>query len=88
MTRTFMRGGILVGLAGLGVADQLAAGVLLTVAVLAAVGVRTPLAFVRNRLKGFELWLAFLVATLATGGSLFFSEVAHFPPCESRDRCS
>jgi disulfide bond formation protein DsbB len=81
MTRTFMRG-IVVGLAGLGVAGQLAAGVLLTVAVLAAVGVRTPLAFVRNRLKGFELWLACLVATLATGGSLFFSEVAHFPPCE------
>jgi disulfide bond formation protein DsbB len=31
---------------------------------------------------GYELWLAFLVAAVATGGSLFFSEVAHFVPCE------
>jgi disulfide bond formation protein DsbB len=30
----------------------------------------------------YELWLAFLVAAVATGGSLFFSEVAHFVPCE------
>jgi disulfide bond formation protein DsbB len=81
MIRNIMRG-IVVGLAALGVAGQLAAGLLLIAAVLAAVGLRTPLAFVRKNLKGFELWLAFLVATIATGGSLFFSEVAHFPPCE------
>jgi disulfide bond formation protein DsbB len=81
MTRDIMRG-IVVGLAGLGVAGQVAAGLLLIVAVLAAVGVRAPLAFVRKALQGFELWLAFAVAALATGGSLFFSEVAHFPPCE------
>jgi disulfide bond formation protein DsbB len=31
---------------------------------------------------GYELWLAFLVAVIATGGSLFFSEIAHFPPCK------
>jgi Disulfide bond formation protein DsbB len=81
MPRFLMRG-IVVGLAGLGVAGQVVAGLLLVVAVLAAVGVRTPLAFVRKHLEGFELWLAFLVAALAVGGSLFFSEVAHFPPCE------
>ena len=81
MTRDFMRG-IVVGLAGLGVAGQIATGLLLIVAALAAVGRRTPLAFVRKNLKGVELWLAFLVASLATGGSLFFSEVAGFPPCE------
>jgi disulfide bond formation protein DsbB len=81
MTRNVMRG-IVVSLAGLGVAGQLAAAFLLIIAVLAVVGLRTPLAFVRKNLKGFELWLAFLVAALATGGSLFFSEVAHFPTCE------
>jgi len=27
------------------------------------------------------LWLAFLVAATCTGGSLYFSEVAHFAPC-------
>jgi disulfide bond formation protein DsbB len=36
----------------------------------------------RRAVWGYELWLAFLVAALATGGSLFFSEVAHFAPCE------
>jgi disulfide bond formation protein DsbB len=81
MTRNIMRG-IVVGLAALGVAGQVAAGLLIIVAVLAAVGLRTPLAFVRRVVNGFELWLACLVAVLATGGSLFFSEVAHFPPCE------
>jgi disulfide bond formation protein DsbB len=80
MTRTLMRG-IVVGIAGLGVAGQVAAGLLLVVAVLAAVGLRTPLTFVRKSLRGFELWLAFLVAAFSTGGSLFFSEVAQFPPC-------
>ena len=37
---------------------------------------------VRHALWGYELWLAFFVAALATGGSLFFSEIAHFAPCE------
>ncbi len=81
MARFLIRG-VVVGLAGLGVAGQLAVGALVVIAAMAAVGRRTPLAFVRKRLKGFELWLAFLVTALATGGSLFFSEVAHFPPCE------
>ena len=31
---------------------------------------------------GYELWLAFAVSAIATGGSLFFSEVAHYVPCE------
>ena len=31
---------------------------------------------------GYELWLAFLVAATATGGSLFYSEIAGFVPCE------
>jgi disulfide bond formation protein DsbB len=37
---------------------------------------------VRAWLEGYELWLAFLVSAIATGGSLFFSEIANFVPCE------
>ena len=33
-------------------------------------------------LWGYELWGAFVVAAIATGGSLFFSQIANFPPCE------
>jgi len=36
----------------------------------------------RRVLWGYELWAAFLVAATATAGSLFFSETAHFVPCE------
>lgn len=35
----------------------------------------------RRGLSGFELPLAWLVATVATSGSLYFSEVAGFLPC-------
>jgi disulfide bond formation protein DsbB len=78
----FLIRGIIVGLAGLGVAGQALAGLLLVLAVLAAIGLHTPLAFVEKNVKGLGLWLAFLVAALATAGSLFFSEIAHFTPCE------
>jgi disulfide bond formation protein DsbB len=37
---------------------------------------------VRRTLWGYELWAAFVVAALATGGSLFLSDVAGFIPCE------
>ena len=37
---------------------------------------------VRAAVWGYELWLAFLVSAVATAGSLFFSEVADFFPCE------
>jgi disulfide bond formation protein DsbB len=73
---------IVVGLAALGVGGQIAAGLLIAVSILAAFGLRTPLRFACKTLHGYELWLTFLVATLATGGSLFFSEVANFIPCE------
>lgn len=36
----------------------------------------------RQLLWGYELWAAFVVSSIATGGSLFFSEIAHFVPCE------
>jgi len=69
-------------LAVLGVAGQAIAAVLLVIGLCAAVGFRSPLDFLRRLLWGYELWLAFAVTAIATGGSLFLSEVAHFVPCE------
>jgi disulfide bond formation protein DsbB len=73
---------VIVALAVLGVAGQALIALLVLLALLWLVGIRTPLAHVRSLIWGYELWLAFLVAAIATGGSLFFSEVANFPPCE------
>jgi disulfide bond formation protein DsbB len=62
-----------------------------TIVALAVLGVAGQALFVlfllagwlfREWVEGYELWLAFLVAAIATGGSLFFSEIAHFVPCE------
>jgi disulfide bond formation protein DsbB len=69
-------------LAVLGVAGQAIAAVLLVAGLCAAAGLRTPLDSLRRLLSGYELWLAFAVSAIATGGSLFFSEIAHFVPCE------
>jgi disulfide bond formation protein DsbB len=73
---------VIVVLATLGVVGQVLAGLLLLVGLLSLVGLRRPLAAVRSAIWGYELWLTFLVAAIATGGSLFFSEVADFIPCE------
>jgi disulfide bond formation protein DsbB len=72
----------IVALSVLGVAGQVvvAAGILVGIAAVA--GVDAPLRAVRNALWGYELWAAFAVSAIATGGSLFFSEIAHFVPCE------
>jgi hypothetical protein len=35
-----------------------------------------------GELRPVALWLAFLIAATATGGSLYYSEVAHFEPCK------
>jgi disulfide bond formation protein DsbB len=72
----------IVALAGLGVAGQVVGALLVLVGALAVFGVRAPLRMLRHAIEGYELWLAFLVASIATGGSLFFSEIAHFVPCE------
>jgi disulfide bond formation protein DsbB len=73
---------VIVALAVLGVAGQvIALGYALVVA-LAGFGVAKPLEFVRAAIWGYELWAAFLVSSIATGGSLFFSEIAGFIPCE------
>ena len=73
---------VIVLLAVLGVIGQLLFVLLLVIGLLALFRVRGPLTQLRVWLEGYELWLAFLVAAIATGGSLFFSEIAHFVPCE------
>jgi disulfide bond formation protein DsbB len=66
----------------LGVVGQVLIVLALIVGVLALFGVSGPLDWIRNLLWGYELWGAFVVAAIATGGSLFYSQVAHFVPCE------
>jgi disulfide bond formation protein DsbB len=72
----------IVALAVLGVVGQVLIALGILVGLLALLGVRAPLDAIRNLLWGYELWGAFVVASIATGGSLFFSQIAHFPPCE------
>jgi disulfide bond formation protein DsbB len=66
----------------LGVIGQVLIAIMILVGLLALVGVRGPLNAIRRLLWGWELWAAFVVAAIATGGSLFFSQIANFPPCE------
>jgi disulfide bond formation protein DsbB len=73
---------LIVTLAALGVAGQVLAALLLLLGVAWLVGLRGPGETLRRALEGYELWLVFLVSSVATGGSLFFSEVAGFVPCE------
>ena len=73
---------VIVILAALGVAGQVLAVLLLLVGVAWLCGWRGPGDWLRWTLEGYELWCVFLVASIATGGSLFFSEIAGFIPCE------
>jgi disulfide bond formation protein DsbB len=73
---------VIVALAALGVLGQVLAVLLVAVGLLWLFGFRQPLCTLRRSIWGYELWLAFFVSAVATGGSLFFSEVAHFVPCE------
>jgi disulfide bond formation protein DsbB len=72
----------IVTLAVLGVAGQAAAVSFVVLVAAAGIGLPRPLRIVRATLWGYELWAAFLVSAIATGGSLFFSEIAGFIPCE------
>ncbi|HKT43398.1 MAG TPA: disulfide bond formation protein B [Gaiellaceae bacterium] len=72
----------IVAYASLGVAGQAVVAALALIGLLGAAGLRAPLAALRSALWGYELWAAFVVAALATGGSLFFSEIAGFVPCD------
>jgi len=74
------------GVVGLGLLTILAQAGLLAVVVLAALGRRGAAGRqigqgLNGRLRPVALPLAWLVALVATGGSLFLSEIAHFPPC-------
>jgi len=73
---------VIVTLAALGIVGQIAVLAIIVAAILAAAGVRGPLVFQRNLVRGYELWLAFVVTAVATLGSLFFSEIADFVPCK------
>jgi disulfide bond formation protein DsbB len=69
-------------LAVLAVAGQVLVVVFAVVGAAAAAGAGGPLRRVRGLLWGYELWAAFVVAAVGTGGSLFFSEILHYVPCE------
>jgi disulfide bond formation protein DsbB len=73
---------VIVLLSVLGVVGQALAAILLVIGILWLAGVRGPGDGVRLLVEGYELWLVFLVSAIATGGSLFFSEIAGFIPCE------
>ena len=73
---------VVVVLAALGVVGQALAAVLLLLGLAWVAGARSAGDALRRRIEGYELWLLFLVSAVATGGSLFFSEIAHFIPCE------
>src|SRR5215467_1610602 len=73
---------VIVVLSVLGVIGQVLVAIGILVGLLALFGVRGPLNGIRQLLWGYELWAAFVVAAIATGGSLFFSQIAGFIPCE------
>jgi disulfide bond formation protein DsbB len=77
-----MTHGVIVALAVLGVVGQVLVALLGVLCLLALFGVATPLNALRRLIWGYELWFAFAVSAIATAGSLFFSEVANFVPCE------
>ena len=77
-----MAHGVQSGLAGLGVAGQALIVLLALVGVLAFFGFRGALDAIRRWLWGYELWGGFVVASIATGGSLFFSQIQPYVPCE------
>ena len=66
----------------LGLLAQVALAVAVLAWLLRLAGVPGAWRSLRELLEGSELWLAFGVALVATGGSLFFSEIEHFVPCK------
>src|SRR3989440_13053185 len=73
---------VVILLSVLGVVGQVLVGLGIVVGVLALAGVRGPLDTIRNLLWGYELWGASVVAAVATGGSLFYSQIGGAIPCE------
>ena len=54
---------------------------LIALAGLVSPGARRLLVEIRETLLGTEVWIAWAIALIATLGSLYFSEIAHFIPC-------
>ncbi|HUK95296.1 MAG TPA: disulfide bond formation protein B [Gaiellaceae bacterium] len=73
---------VIVVLSVLGVIGQVLAVLLLLTGIAWLVGLRAPGDHLRAWVEGYELWIVFAISSIATGGSLFFSEIANFPPCE------
>jgi disulfide bond formation protein DsbB len=73
---------VIVAFSVLAVAGQVIVAALMLIGLLALLGLGAPLRAVRRALWGYELWAAFIVAALGTGGSLFLSEIAGFVPCD------
>lgn len=73
---------LVIALAVLSVIGQLIVGLLLTLGTLAAGGLLPPLAALQRVAGPYALWSAFSVAAIATGGSLVFSELGGYRPCE------
>ena len=76
-------------IAVLGIAGQVLFGILLLAVLLAALGSDGPLETIRDWLWGYELWAAFVVSAIATGGSLFWrpaAMIAWAPRMESGPR--
>jgi disulfide bond formation protein DsbB len=79
-----MTNAVSTGLATLAILVQIALAVvaLLALASLLSVHARNALVELRDTMLGGELWAAWAVALVATLGSLYFSEIANFVPCE------
>ena len=78
-----MTNAVTTALTAAAVVVQALLAVILVVAIVAiwSPGARRLLAEARDSLLGGELWAAWVVALVATAGSLFYSEHAHFIPC-------
>ncbi|HUJ55941.1 MAG TPA: disulfide bond formation protein B [Gaiellaceae bacterium] len=73
---------VTVALSALGVAGQVIVALFLLAGLFALVRIYIPLDGIRRVFWGYELWAGFVVASVATGGSLFFSQIANYQPCE------
>jgi len=73
---------VIVALAVLSVVGQVVVALLLLTGLLSVAGVSVPLGAVQRIARRREVWGAFVVAAVATGGSLYISEIAGYQPCE------
>jgi disulfide bond formation protein DsbB len=79
-----MTNAVTTGLAALAVLTQVVLAIIAVIAVAALffAPARRVLVEIRDTLLGGELWAAWAFALVATLGSLYFSQVANFVPCE------